>query len=53
MDKPTIKTELFDFGAKIGVAVEYNGQRRAVRIDNPFWPEMDAEWKRTHSSTSR
>lgn len=39
---------LVDAGSKIAVAVKYKGQRTAVRIDNPFWPQMDADWKLAH-----
>lgn len=40
-----IATELFDYGAHIGVVVEYRGERRAIRVPNPFAAEMAADWK--------
>lgn len=48
MEGCVVQTALFDFGRLIGVAVEYDGQRRAVKVENPFWPELDAAWKKAH-----
>lgn len=44
-DGLVIKAVSLDFGKRIGVAVEYNGERRALRVDNPFWPEIDAAYQ--------
>lgn len=43
-DYGQIQTAFFDHGAQIGVAVEYKGERRAVRIPHPFAEEINAEW---------
>lgn len=43
-----INSRSFDYGRRIGVAIEYKGKRVAVRIDNPFWPEIDREWHERH-----
>ena len=47
-DALKIKTTMLDFGRLIGVAVERDGERRAVKVENPFGPEIDAEWQRKH-----
>ncbi len=46
---PRIVTQLMDAGRTIAVGVEFNGKRMAVRVDNPLWEEIDAEWRRTRS----
>jgi hypothetical protein len=43
-----IQTKHFDCGSKIGIAVTRNGERRTVKIPNPFAEEIDAEWRATH-----
>lgn len=48
MESCVVQTALFDFGRLIGVAVEYDGQRRTVKVENPFWLELDAAWKKAH-----
>ena len=47
---PVIKAELMDCGRVIGVGVEFNGKRKAVRIPNPLWEEINAEWQKAHSA---
>lgn len=37
--------EFFDAGHRIGLVVERNGVRRAVKVDNPFSPELEAAWQ--------
>ena len=52
MESPVTLSDpvLFDYGRSIGVAVTRNGERRAVKVENPFWPEIDAEWQKGHSN---
>ena len=49
----TVKAEPLGCGEFIGVAFEYRGKRTAVRVDNPFWPEIDADWHRAHPDAPR
>lgn len=48
-----VAAQSFDHGKRIGVAVEYNGERRAFRFDNPFWPEIDAAYQAKQKERER
>lgn len=37
-----------DFGRTVGVAFEYEGKRTAIRVPNPYWPEINRKWHEAH-----
>lgn len=48
-DGSTVRVASFDCGKQIGVAVMRNGERRSVKVENPFWREIDREWQEKHN----
>ncbi len=48
-DGSTLRVESFDCGMKIGIAVERNGERRALKVDHPFRFEINREWREKHN----
>ena len=41
-----IVAQSYDAGRMIGVVAELNGERKIVaKVQNPFWPEIDAAYQ--------
>ena len=47
-DRIKITTAYLKPGQRIGVLIEFDGEKRAVAVENPFWPEINKAWHEAH-----